>query len=136
MEHSVSNGTHNYSNSVSNITMMGGCKHTTVFINEYDTPIHTIEKDNCKIMQYELIGLNKNHIIVKKNFVNKTKTLFVIVEGKYKDELTGWENNINIKLEVDHFIYNKVTWAIQDGILTIVLHEIINKEPEVEIQEY
>lgn len=103
--------------------------------NSKDRPIQTIEKDNKKILQYELIGLNGNHIIVKKNFINKTKTLFVTVEGKYVDELTGFENKININLPVDYTIYNKVTYKIADGILTIILHEIINPESDVRLSE-
>jgi hypothetical protein len=103
--------------------------------NLYDNPINTVEKDNKKIFQYELIGLNKNHITVKKDFVNKTKTLYITVEGKYEDEVTGWKNNINIKLGVDYNIYNKVSWNIKDGILNIILHEIKNDEPEVVLSE-
>jgi hypothetical protein len=102
---------------------------------EYDHPINTVEKDNKKYLQYELIGLNASHITIKKNFVNKTKTLYVTVEGKYKDEVTGFENEINIKLDVDYKTYNKVTWKIEDGILTIVLHEIKNDEPVVELSK-
>jgi len=101
--------------------------------NEYDNPINTIEKDNKKYLQYELIGLNSKHIKVEKKFVNRTRELFVIVTGKFKDEVTGWENDININLRVDWRVYDKVTYNIQDGILTIILHEIINEEPEVEL---
>ena len=101
--------------------------------NEYDNPINTIEKDNKKYLQYELIGLNSKHIKVEKKFVNRTRELFVIVTGKFKDEVTGWENDININLRVDWRVYDKVTYNIQDGILTIILHEIINDEPEVEL---
>lgn len=103
--------------------------------NTYDTPIKTVEKDNKKYLQYELIGLNASHIKVNKQFVNKTKTLYVTVEGKYKDEVTGFENEINIKLDVDYKVYNKVTYKIEDGILTIVLHEIINDEPYFDLYE-
>lgn len=101
----------------------------------YDHPIKIVEKDNKKILQYELIGLNAHHIKVNKQFVNKTKTLYVTVEGKYKDELTEFENEINIKLEVDYSIYNSVTWNIADGILTLILHEIINDEPQFDVKE-
>ena len=101
--------------------------------NEYDRPINTIEKNNKKYLQYELIGVNSKHIKVEKKFINKTRELFVIITGKFKDEVTGWENDININLRVDYKIYDKVTYNIQDGILTIILHEIINDEPEVEL---
>lgn len=103
--------------------------------NTYDHPIKTVEKDNKKYIQYELIGLNASHIKVNKQFVNKTKTLYVTVEGRYKDEVTGFENEINIKLDVDYKVYNKVTYKIEDGILTIVLHEIINDEPYFDLYE-
>lgn len=104
-------------------------------VPDTDSPFNTIEKNNCKILQYELIGLNENHITIKKNFINKTKTLFLIVKGEYEDELTGWKNDINIKLEVDYSIYNKVSWSIQDGILNIILHEIPNEEPDVVLEK-
>ena len=103
-----------------------------IFIGQkYDTPIHTIEKDNKKYLQYELIGLGEEHINVTKKWVNKDRKMFVVVEGKYKDEITDWENEININLEVDWRIYNRIDHAIKNGILTIILHEIINPEPEV-----
>ena len=103
--------------------------------NSKDNPFSIVEKDNCKILQYELVGLNKHHITVQKEFVNKTKTLYVTVEGKYEDRLTGWKNDINIKLQVDYNLYNKVTWNIQDGILNVILHEIVNEEPEFIVNE-
>jgi len=111
---------------------------TSFYIDEncnYDKPFNTIEKDNCKILQYEVIGLNKSLITVNKNFINKTKVLNVEVYGKYIDDLTGWKNDIKIKLQVDYNIYNKVTWNINDGILNIILHEIINTEPDVVVEE-
>lgn len=100
-----------------------------------DRPFNTIERNNCKILQYELIGLNENHITIKKNFINRTKTLFLIVKGEYEDELTGWKNDIDIKLEVDYSIYNKISWSIQDGILNIILYEIPNEEPAVALEK-
>lgn len=33
--------------------------------DDYDRPFNTVEKNNCKILQYKLIGLNENHITVK-----------------------------------------------------------------------
>lgn len=102
---------------------------------DYDRPFITVEKNNCKILQYELIGLNENHITVKKEFINKTKELFLIVTGEYEDELTGWKNDINISLRIDYSIYNKVTWSVKDGILNIILHEIINEEPDVRLEK-
>jgi len=99
----------------------------------YDTPIKVIEKDNKKILQYELIGLNASHIKVEKQFINKTKTLYVTVTGKYMDIVTEFENEINIKLEVDYNIYNEVDWHTQDGILTIILCDIVNDEPFVSL---
>ena len=102
--------------------------------NQYDHPISTVEKDNKKYLQYELIGLNETHLKVQKKFINKSRELFITVKGEFKDEVTGWENEIKIELEVDWEEYNKVTWSVKDGILTIVLHEVINKEPEVDLQ--
>jgi hypothetical protein len=110
-------------------------QYSAAWDKSYDRPIKTVEKDNKKYLQYELIGLNGNHITVKKNFINKTKTLFVTVTGKYTNEVTGFENEINIKLDVDYNIYDKVTYEIADGILTLILHETINDEPNFKLEE-
>ena len=103
--------------------------------HRYDTPIYTIEKDNKKYLQYELIGLGKNHIKVEKKWVNKDRKMFIVVEGKYEDEETGWENDISINLEVDWRIYNKIEYSISNGILTIILHEKINDEPDIYVED-
>lgn len=100
----------------------------------YNTPFNVVEKDNKKIMQYESIGLNSNHIDIEEKFINKTNIMHVSIKGKYEDELTGFKNKINIQLEVDGNIYNKVTWNVKNGILNVILHETKRTQPEV-VQE-
>lgn len=95
----------------------------------YDNPIHTVEKDNKKIMLYELIGLNKEHIKVETEFINKTKTTYLNITGEFVDELTGWKNEINIHERIDTDIYCGYETNIKDGILTVVLYETINHKP-------
>ncbi len=98
--------------------------------NDYDKPIHTIERTCQKILQYELIGLGKDHIIVTTEFINKTKELFLIVTGKFNDAMTGFENEINIRLQIDTNIYCSYDYKIENGLLTITLFEKINEVPE------
>jgi hypothetical protein len=104
-------------------------------INSNQFPMTTTEKNNSKIYQYNAIGLNKNSITVNKKFINKTKTLTVEVKGEFKDEVTEFKNNFQVNLSVDYSIYNKVSWKLKDGILTITLFEILNDEPEFSVIE-
>lgn len=101
----------------------------------YDHPINVVEKDNKKILQYELIGLNESHIEVKKEWVNKTRELFLVVVGKFTDEITGWENEINIREKIDWRIYDNIDWVIKDGILTVFLDEILHDQPFVSLNK-
>lgn len=101
------------------------------WVNDYDKPINVVEKDNKKILQYELIGLNESHINVKKEWVNKDRKLFLTVVGKFVDEVTEWKNEINIRLEVDYKTYEGIDWNVRDGILNIILEEHLNEEPDV-----
>ena len=97
--------------------------------NRYDTPIYTIEKDCTKIMLYELIGLSEEMLKIETEFINKTKETYININGEFEDKLTGWKNNINIHQRIDTEVYSYYDCNIKDGILTIILHEIINERP-------
>jgi hypothetical protein len=92
-----------------------------------------LEKDNLKIYQYFAVGFNESNIRVYKDFINKSKVLKVSVKGDINNDFTEFKNKLDISIDVDYNIYNKVTWTIQDGLLYITLHEIINEEPNVEL---
>mgnify|MGYP000880629168 CR=1 FL=1 len=98
--------------------------------NKYDTPIETIERNCQKILQYELIGLGRDHIAIDTDLVNKTKELYLTEKGEFIDDLTGFENDINIRLKIDTDIYCSYDYKIENGILTIILFEKINNIPE------
>ena len=94
-----------------------------------DRPIVDIEKDRKRILQYELIGLSESDVTVEIETINKTKQTFMNVKGNYEDGQTGFKNDINIRLPIDRAIYANVTWKVSDGILTIVLFEVLNLIP-------
>ena len=99
------------------------------------SPFKTIEKDNKKIILYKALGFNESNIDVEKEFINKTKEVYVTVKGKFENDLIGWKDELSIKFSVDYNIYNNVKWNIEDGILRIILEEIENEEPKVKIQK-
>jgi len=98
--------------------------------DDCDHPIYTMEKDNKMILLYELIGLSGDSVTAKVEFINKAKQTYLNIKGEYKDELTGWENDINIHLFIDTNIYDTYNWSIKNGILTVILHEIANERPK------
>ena len=107
-----------------------GCGICMGYEDNYDRPIKVVEQNLMKILQYELIGLSESNINVITDFINKTKEMYLIVKGDFKDELTGFENEINIRLKIDTDIYNTYNYKIENGLLTIILFEKINDVPE------
>jgi hypothetical protein len=99
-------------------------------INKYTKPIKTIEKNNSKILQYNICGMSDEDINVEKEFINKTKELFLNVTGEYEDEESEFKTSVNIHLPIDTKIYELYDFYVLDGLLTITLFEIENEEPE------
>ena len=69
----------------------------------------------------------KKNINYKTEFINRTKQTYLNIKGEYKD--IGFENKINVHLFINTDIYNKYEVQFQDGLIFVVLHEIINKKP-------
>ena len=109
-----------------------GASVTCSFEKDHDHPIKEVQKDNKRILQYELIGLSENDLTVKKEFLNRQKETYLNVTGSYKDELTEFENDISIHLYIDTDTYDSYDCHIENGILTITLYEIINEQPKFE----
>ena len=109
-----------------------GVNITCSYEKDYDHPIKEVQKDNKRILQYELIGLSENDLTVKKEFLNRQKETYLNVTGSYKDELTEFENDISIHLYIDTDTYDSYDCHIENGILTITLYEIINEQPKFE----
>ena len=99
--------------------------------NEYDRPIIDKEVDGKRYLLYEAWGIPKSAITHKTEFVNKTKDMYLNVNGKAEDEYLDFENDIKIHLPINTDIYDSFEVSVNDGMVRIVLHEIKNDEPEL-----
>ena len=99
--------------------------------NEYDRPIVDKEVDNKRYLLYEAWGIPKSAITHETEFVNKTKNMYLNVNGKAEDEYLGFENDINIHLPVNTDVYDSFEVSVEDGMVRVILHEIKNEEPEL-----
>lgn len=97
--------------------------------NDYDRPVVEKELNGDKVMLYEAWGIPKDLITYSTEFVNKTKQTYLNVFGGYKDPDLGFENDLNIHLLIDTNIYDGYEVHVEDGLVTIVLHEIKNEAP-------
>lgn len=97
--------------------------------NDYDTPVVEKEVNNDKVLLYEAWGIPKHLITYKTEFINKTKQTYLNIKGEYKSEVIGFENDINVHLRIDTDIYDGYEVHIEDGLITVVLHEIKNEAP-------
>ena len=97
--------------------------------NDYDRPVVEKELNGNKVMLYEAWGVPKSMITYSTEFVNRTKQTYLNVTGKYEMPDLGFENDINIHLLIDTNIYDGYEVHIEDGLVTVVLHEIKNEAP-------
>lgn len=97
--------------------------------NDYDRPVVEKELNGNKVMLYEAWGIPKSMITYSTEFVNRTKQTYLNVTGKYEMPDLGFENDINIHLLIDTNIYDGYEVHIEDGLVTVVLHEIKNEAP-------
>lgn len=95
----------------------------------YDTPVTEKELNGNKVLLYEAWGIPKDMITYETEFVNKTKETYLNIKGKHENESIGFENDINVHLKVDTDIYDGYEVYIEDGLITVVLHEIKNEAP-------
>ena len=102
-----------------NMDMIDTDNHTAVF--------RTAQAGTYKIYIYNALGIPKKNINYKTEFINRTKQTYLNIKGEYKD--IGFENKINVHLFINTDIYNKYEVRFQDGLVFVVLHEIINKKP-------
>lgn len=97
--------------------------------NDYDRPVVEKEVNNDKVLLYEAWGIPKDIITYKTEFINKTKQTYLNIKGEFKNELIGFENDINVHLRIDTDIYDGYEVHVEDGLVTVVLHEIKNDAP-------
>lgn len=97
--------------------------------NDYDRPIVEKELNGDKVMLYEAWGIPKDLITYSTEFINKTKQTYLNVSGKHEIPELGFENDLNIHLFIDTDIYDGYEVHVEDGLVTVVLHEIKNEVP-------
>ena len=97
--------------------------------NEYNAPIRTIEKDNNKILVFNALGIPRENIEYKTEFVNKSKESYLVVQGNVELKDINYENGINIRMKIDTDIYDGYDVYIENGLVFVRLHEIINEAP-------
>ena len=104
---------------------------TTKFMgmDGYDSAYITKEINNDKIMLFLAMGIPKENITYETEFINKTKQTYLNIKGEFKDEVIGFNNNINIHLRIDTDIYDGYDVFIDNGLVFVRLHEIINEAP-------
>lgn len=95
--------------------------------DNYTAVFRTAQAGTYKIYIYNALGIPKKNINYKTEFINRTKQTYLNIKGEYKD--IGFENKINVHLFINTDIYNKYEVQFQDGLIFVVLHEIINKKP-------
>lgn len=82
-----------------------------------------------KIYVYNATGIPKENIKYETEFVNRNKETYLNINGEYKNEDIGFDNEINVHLLIDTDIYDKYEVEFHDGLVIVVLHEIINEKP-------
>ena len=97
--------------------------------NEYNAPIRTIEKDNNKILVFNALGIPRENIEYKTEFVNKSKESYLVVHGSVELKDLNYENGINIRMKIDTDIYDGYDIYIENGLIFVRLHEIVNEAP-------
>lgn len=97
--------------------------------NEYNTAIRTIEKDNNKIFIFNALGIPKENIEYKTEFVNKSKESYLVIQGSVELTDFNYENGINVRMKIDTDIYDGYDVYIENGLVFVRLHEIINEAP-------
>lgn len=97
--------------------------------NEYNTAIRTIEKDNNKILVFNALGIPRENIEYKTEFVNKSKESYLVIQGSVELKDLNYENGINIRMKIDTDIYDGYDVYIENGLVFVRLHEIVNEAP-------
>ena len=91
-------------------------------------PFASKDENGTRILLYNIAGIGS--VEYSEEFVNRTKETFLNIKGECNlhDEL--YKNSVNIHLKIDTDVYDgyAINWA--DGILTVTLHEIVNKRPK------
>lgn len=100
--------------------------------NNYTAAFRVAQVGTDKIYIYNVTGIPKENIKYETEFVNRTKETYLNINGDYKNEAIGFENEINVHLLIDTDVYDKYEVEFHYGLAFVVLHEIINEKPVLE----
>lgn len=95
--------------------------------------LNTKEDGNKKYLVYDVKGFGYNNLIVEKIFINKTKQTQLKVYGAFEDGASGYKNEIDFSIDINTEIYDKYSFDITNGLLTVILYEIENEESKFEL---
>lgn len=107
-------------------------KEYTCMFNNHTAAFRVAQVGTDKIYIYNAIGIPKENIKYETEFVNRTKETYLNINGYYKNETIGFENEINVHLLIDTDVYDKYEVDFHDGLIFVFLHEIINEKPVLE----
>ena len=107
-------------------------KENKSMFNNHTAAFRVAQVGIDKIYIYNAIGIPKENIKYETEFVNRTKETYLNIKGEYKVEDIGFENEIDVHLLIDTNIYDKYEVEFHDGLVIVVLHEIINEKPVLE----
>ena len=107
-------------------------KEYICMFNNHTAAYRVAQVGTDKIYIYNATGIPKENIKYETEFVNRTKETYLNINGDYKNEAIGFENEINVHLLIDTDIYDKYEVDFHDGLVFVFLHEIINKKPVLE----
>lgn len=97
--------------------------------NEYTTPYITKQNGTDKIYIYNATGIPKENIKYETEFINRTKETYLNITGEESVDVIDFHNEINVHLFIDTDIYNGYEVHVMNGLVHVILHEIINKQP-------
>lgn len=107
-------------------------KEYICMFNNHTAAFRVAQVGTDKIYIYNAIGVPKENIKYETEFVNRTKETYLNINGNYKNEAIGFENEINVHLLIDTDVYDKYEVEFHYGLAFVVLHEIINEKPVLE----
>lgn len=128
----LSRGLRNSNISIDDLCEENFKKEYTCMFNNYTAAYRVAQVGTDKIYIYNATGIPKENIKYETEFVNRTKETYLNIKGEHKVEDIGLENEINVHLFIDTDVYDKYEVEFHDGLIIVVLHEIINDKPVLE----
>lgn len=107
-------------------------KEYICMFNNHTAAFRVAQVGTDEIYIYNAIGIPKENIKYKTEFVNRTKETYLNIKGEHKVEGIGFENEIDVHLLIDTDVYDKYEVDFHDGLVFVFLHEIINEKPVLE----